>query len=194
MLDDVMPRYEFNEVHSVVIRSHARRVFDAIHSVTPGEMFLVGALFALRALPIRLLSRGQGIRPAPGRPLLEQALHNGFVLLAETPEREIVLGTVGAFWSLRGGPSGTVTSPGDFQKFSDPGYAKAAMNFSVEAMDGARVRLRTETRILTTDATAHRKFARYWRLVHAGSALIRRMWLGAIKRRAELDGCPERAG
>lgn len=194
MLDDVMPRYEFNEIHSVVIRSQPRQIFEAIRSVTAGEMILVLALFALRALPVRLLGRGGGIRPAPARSLLDQALQNGFVLLAEAPEREIVLGTVGAFWTLRGGPSGAVASPEDFAKFGDPGYAKAAMNFLVEPLDRDRVRLRTETRILTTDPTARRKFARYWRLVHAGSAMIRRMWLGTIKRRAESNGRTGRDG
>jgi hypothetical protein len=30
-----------------------------------------------------------------------------------------------------------------------------------------------------------RQFAVYWRLIHPGSDIIRRMWLRAIKRRAE---------
>jgi hypothetical protein len=36
-----------------------------------------------------------------------------------------------------------------------------------------------------TDDSARRKFARYWRVIYPGSALIRRMWLRAIKLRAE---------
>ncbi len=185
MLDELMPRFQFHEVHSVVIRAQPPQVFAAIKAVTPAEMMLVGALFALRALPSRLLGRGPGIRPAPGRPLLEQALQGGFVMLAEAPGQEIVLGTVGAFWALRGGPSVRLASAREFVDFTSPGYAKAAMNFSVEPVDKGRTRLRTETRILPTDPTARKRFARYWRIVHAGSALIRRMWLGAIKRRAE---------
>ncbi|MGH2399152.1 MAG: hypothetical protein ACRDFA_02900 [bacterium] len=180
-----MPRFEFHEVHSVVVRAKPPEIFTAIRSVTPAEMFLVGALFMLRALPHRLLGRGSGIRPAPGRPILEQALQGGFVMLAEAPGQEIVLGTVGAFWSLRGGPSVKLESAREFVDFTSPGYAKAAMNFSVTPMDMGRTCLRTETRILPTDTTARRRFARYWRIVHVGSALIRRMWLGAIKRRAE---------
>lgn len=185
MLDAMMPRFEFREVHSVVIRAQPAEIFAAIRSVTPAEMLLVGALFTLRALPSRLLKRGPGIRPVPGRPLLEQALQGGFVMLAEAPGQEIVLGTVGAFWSLRGGPSVRLASAQEFVDFTSPGYAKAAMNFSVEAMDPSRARLRTETRILPTDPGARRKFSRYWRVIQAGSALLRRMWLGAIKRRAE---------
>jgi hypothetical protein len=43
----------------------------------------------------------------------------------------------------------------------------------------------TETRILGTDAAGRRNFGLYWRVIHPGSAFIRRMWLAAIKKRAE---------
>lgn len=180
-----MPRYDFREVHSVVIRATPANVVAAIKAVTPAEMPLVRTLFALRALPNRLLGRGPGIRPAAGRSLLDQALQAGFVLLGEAPQREIVVGTVGAFWSIRGGPSVRLASARAFVDFATPGYAKAAMNFSLEPLNGHRTRLRTETRIVATDPTSRGRFGRYWRMIHAGSALIRRMWLRAVKRRAE---------
>jgi hypothetical protein len=48
-----------------------------------------------------------------------------------------------------------------------------------------RLPRRGETRVHTTDAAAERRFAVYWRLIYPGSAFIRRMWLEAIRRRAE---------
>ncbi len=45
-----------------------------------------------------------------------------------------------------------------------------------------------ETRVYATDASARRRFARYWRVIYPGSALIRRRWLRAMKRRAEAAG------
>jgi hypothetical protein len=36
-----------------------------------------------------------------------------------------------------------------------------------------------------TDRAYRRVFAAYWRVIYPGSALIRRMWLRAVKRRAE---------
>src|SRR5712691_2862997 len=140
LIDALMPRYDFREVHSIVIRSAAPPVFKAIRSVTPAEMPLVGTLYALRALPNRLLGRGPRMRPAVQRSLLDQALQGGFVLLAETPLQEIVVGTVGAFWSLRGGPSVTLAAE-EFSTFARPGYAKAAMNFSMEPME-EKIRIR----------------------------------------------------
>ena len=49
-------------------------------------------------------------------------------------------------------------------------------------------RVITETRIFTPDADVKRKFGAYWLIVHPGSAFIRRMWLAAIRRRAEGPG------
>jgi hypothetical protein len=43
----------------------------------------------------------------------------------------------------------------------------------------------TETRVAATDDGARRSFKRYWRLIAPGSALIRVVWLRAIRRRAE---------
>ena len=43
----------------------------------------------------------------------------------------------------------------------------------------------TGGRVHATDASARRRFAAYWRVIYPGSALIRRMWLRAIRVRAE---------
>ena len=42
--------------------------------------------------------------------------------------------------------------------------------------------------MIATDTRARRAFRAYWTIVHPGSAFIRRMWLRALKRRAETDG------
>ena len=45
-----------------------------------------------------------------------------------------------------------------------------------------------EPRVHATDTAARRAFARYWTVIRPGSGFIRRMWLRAIKRRAESPG------
>jgi hypothetical protein len=89
---------------------------------------------------------------------------------------------VGRFWQPSGGLRRIEAA--EFAGFAEPGWAKAAFNFQIERV-GARTLLSTETRIATTDERARRSFARYWRLIHPGSALIRIAWLRAIRRRAE---------
>jgi len=79
-------------------------------------------------------------------------------------------------------------TPEDFKALREPGFAIAAMNFLVEDAGSGACIVTTETRIYATDASARRRFARYWRVIYPGSALIRRMWLRAVKRRAEAAG------
>ena len=59
------------------------------------------------------------------------------------------------------------------------------MNFRVIADGRGGSVLSTETRVYAPDAATRRELAAYWRVVHPGSALIRRAWLDAIRRRAE---------
>jgi hypothetical protein len=58
------------------------------------------------------------------------------------------------------------------------------MNFFVTADGPGGSIVSTETRVFANSAAASRRFAAYWRIIYPGSALIRRMWLRAIERRA----------
>jgi len=66
------------------------------------------------------------------------------------------------------------------------GFALAAINFRLEDAGSGETLLTTETRVYATDASTRRKVAAYWRVIYPGSALIRVMWLRAIRARAEL--------
>ena len=67
---------------------------------------------------------------------------------------------------------------------ASPGFTLAAMNFLVlpDASGGSLPT--TETRVFANAPAARRRFAAYWRAIYPGSALIRRMWLRAVERRA----------
>lgn len=107
------------------------------------------------------------------------------MLLAEQPDRELVVGTIGQFWRAAGGAY-RVADADEFLTANPPGYAKAVMNFVIYRKHGSDgIRLRTETRIYIPDPGARRRFAAYWRIIYPGSAVIRIAWLRAIKRRAE---------
>lgn len=75
--------------------------------------------------------------------------------------------------------------PVGFRALRGPGFALATMNFRIEDAGPGACTVTTETRVYATDAPTRRRFAGYWRVIYPGSALIRGMWLGAIKRRAE---------
>lgn len=110
---------------------------------------------------------------------------NRFVLLAENPQREIVLGAIGQFWKPFAPPL-RLADAQEFLRFDRLGYAKAAMSMPLERSDSDRhIFVRTETRVLVLGSSSRWKMRAYWLLIRLGSGLIRRMWLQAVKRRAE---------
>ena len=192
LLDHFMPVYHFNEVHAITVRAAASRVFNAIEDATPAEAPLFRLLLGARSLP-RIVAGRKSIRFRNSEPILGWATKVGFVLLAEQADRELVLGWVGQFWKLVGGSSPRITNPQEFLGFDRPDFAKATLNFGLaELPHRIGVRLTTETRVYATDSVARKKFAVYWRLIRGGSGLVRREWLRAIRKRAEVQQTPAR--
>ena len=170
-LEEFLPDFDFNEVHSTPVAASPDRALAAARELTPRDVPLMAALTSLRRLR---LNRSPD-------PIVDQMLRSGFVVLADRPA-ELVLGVAGRFWT----PSGGIAriGPGEFEGFREPNHARAVMDFHVQPGPGGCL-LSTETRIQATDEQARRSFGRYWRVVHPGSALIRRVWLRAARRRAE---------
>jgi hypothetical protein len=177
VLDDVLPKYDFGERHTIRVTAPPGAALAAARATTAREVPVFVALMALRSLPLLLRRRSLNL----GEPILNGFRRMGFAVAAESADEIVIVG-VGRFWRLDGGVRRTC--PEDFEGFAQPGFAKVGFNFSV-APNGRGCELVTETRILGTDPGARRSFGRYWRVVHPGSAAIRRDWLRAIRRRAE---------
>jgi hypothetical protein len=180
LLDELLPESHFGEVHTTRVRAAPERIFRAVHAVTADEMRYFRVLTWIRSprLPWR---RGTESVLAPDwhAPILDVALRSGFVLLGEIPETELVVGTVVCCGTVALG------SADGFQALETLDYARAAMSFRVEALpDGASL-LTTETRVAARAPSVRRRFGLYWSFIYPGSALIRRGWLEAIRRRAE---------
>jgi|SRR5690348_5657852 len=190
-LDQFLPAWQFNEFHSVRIAAPKDKVYTALKQVTAEEILFFHTLVWLRRLgrpgPESILN------PPPNTPLLEVATKATFIVLAEEPNQEIVVGTLVAAprgWRPRG-----ERTPEAFKALvasQQPGFALAAMNFHLEDCDAPANQattpctlLTTETRVYAMDAASRRVFARYWRVIYPGSSLIRMMWLRAVKKRSE---------
>jgi hypothetical protein len=177
-LDRFAPGWQFREVHSLRVPAPPARVYEAIQRVRADEIFLFRTLTWIRrggrAAPRSILNAGEG------ESLIDVATSTGFVRLADSAPHEMVIGTVVM------APQGTrgELTPEVFQGQLAPGFALATMNFLVrpDGPDGSL--LTTETRVYANGPAAQRRFAVYWRMIYPGSALIRRMWLRAIWRRA----------
>ena len=65
-----------------------------------------------------------------------------------------------------------------------PGFALGTFNVVVTPDGPSAAIVSTETRVFASSPAARRRFAAYWRVIYPGSALIRRMWLRAVEKRA----------
>jgi hypothetical protein len=180
-LDEFLPRYDVREIHSTPVAASPERVIEVARELTWRDVPVFAALMALRSLPAMLA----GHRPSASNTIVADFERAGFMALAERSD-ELVFGAVGRFWRPTGGLRRVRAA--DFRAFDEPGFAKVAFDFRAEpagsASGAAQTRLITETRVLATDASARRPFLRYWRVIHPGSAFIRRLWLRAIRFRA----------
>jgi hypothetical protein len=180
-LDLFLPEYQFSEVHEARVHAPMAAVVRAIREVSLADMPVAVALLRVRA------AAGGRFRASPPdhRPLLDTMLQpgSGFLALDTRDPGELVYGMVGFVHK----PKPPLTTPEQFAAFTEPGGIRVAFDLrAVPEGDGA-VRLSTETRCLANGDEARRTFARYWRIIYPGSAIIRRVWLDAIIARAERD-------
>jgi hypothetical protein len=189
-LDEFVPAYQFREFHSVRIKAPRERVYQAIQEVRADEIFLFRTLTWIRSFGRS--GKEDILNAPPNEPILALATRTSFLKLAEEPDREIVLGT------LVVAPKETKlkkdSTADDFKAIHEPGFALGAINFRVENTGNGETLLTTETRVYATDAPARKKFGAYWRVIYPGSALIRVMWLRAIRNRAEKMPGPSNSG
>ena len=177
-LDEFFPVWQFSERHSIAIDAPPTAVFDAMKQVRADEIFLYRTLTWIRRggrpIPESILNAGDRAS------LIDAAVKGGFLELAEDSPRELVIGTVLA------APAGAPRhiTPAEFRTPLAPGYSLAALNFFVRAEGPNKSVVTTETRVFANSPEARGRFARYWRVIYPGSAIIRRMWLRAVRRRA----------
>jgi len=182
LLDEVMPRFDVAERHAIDVAAPASEAFRAL-----GEVDFMGSSLVRGIVRTReaLLGVGGG-PPLPDAGLLTQMQTLGWRVLLEEPGRAVAVGTVTRPWQ-----GNVVFRPLDlagFKAFAEPDYVKIAWTLRVEPIANGRSRVSTETRVATTDASARRRFRRYWLLFSPGIRLIRLALLGDVRRLAERRG------
>lgn len=194
ILDDLLPEYNFTEIHHNKVKASTEAVYRAAVEITPVEInFIMRLLFFLSDLPERAVGRKASMTDKR-RPLLQEMLQSGFTLLAEQEPHEIVFGLVvpgniGRFWQKSSAQNIVPADAGEFLAFNNPDYLLVVGNILVGDMDeSGMVDISTESRTRALSRRSYKKFIPYWRIIRPFSGLIRRLWLRGIKRRAELRG------
>lgn len=183
IIDAVMPEYDVSIAEHIIVRAGTEATFRAARGLdflsvhTP---LLAAAMWA-RGLPARMAH--QAATPPPRLVLAEGDELPGWVVLGESPGRELAFGAVGKFWQPN--IEWHDVAAAEFATFAEPGWGKIAANFSVLPYGDAATLLSYECRTQTTDAESRRRFARYWGLMRPFIAHIFRATVRTIRDHAE---------
>jgi hypothetical protein len=179
LLDRFMPEYEVVERHHVRIAAPPAITLAAAREMDLRESRVARAIFKGRELILGATPEDH-VRP---RGLLALVQSLGWVVLAELPDREVVVGAVTRPWEPN--PTFRGVPPEAFAAFAEPGYVKIAWTLRVDPDGPAAAIFRSETRATATDPSARARFRRYWSCLSPGIILIRRLMLGPLKADAE---------
>jgi hypothetical protein len=179
LLDRFMPEYDVVERHHAPVGAPAGTTLAVARDMDLFDLPAVRAVFKGREL---ILGAAPDERRRP-RGLLAEVQALGWLVLAEIPGREIVVGAVTRPWEAN--VTFRPVPPAEFTAFAEPDYVKIAWTLRADPVDRATSVFRTETRALATDAAARTKFRRYWSLLSPGILLIRRFMLRPLKAEAE---------
>jgi hypothetical protein len=178
-IDDYLPEYSFKEYHEVKIKASPENVKYALQ--TTGVKDIPAALFLMRIRGIagdKDLSDKASNNQADPETLATPDFNFFVVDPAEFISFILIRTTAQA-------PPPEIKTAKQFLDFQKPGYVKVAINFRLISLGDGETLLTTETRNNATTPKDRRNFARYWRIIYPGSAIIRRVWLDTLAKKAE---------
>ena len=138
LLDDILPSFDVTEVHSIKVSAPPEIVFSAMKSVTLDE---ISCVVPTPFLPARHTGENGGkeggVPSFSGKPLLSLLLNNGFILLAEKEDREIVFGKMvpagmGGYGKRRVQGRFPYRAQHEFLAFDHPDYIRVVANLRIE--------------------------------------------------------------
>ena len=165
-----LPNPRHTEIHRIFVDAQPETAWQLARHFDMSEVPWIRLLFDIRTLPEKISGK-TGSQEHKGLGVDEiTRSETGFMILHETPGKEVVVGSIGQFWHLKI-PFQRV-SPDQFTDFTTPGFGKIAWAISVEPFKtGSTVSI--ELRTSATDEMSWKKLNRYYHVIGIGSKLIR---------------------
>lgn len=154
---------------------------QAARDVNLEDSWIVRALFKARAVMLGAKSTAK----RNDKPFVASMEALGWRILADTPGREIVMGTVTQPWEADVRFRGVDAAA--FAQYSQPDNVKIVLTLRAQPIDATHCIFHTETRAAATDEAARKRFRRYWAMVWPGVILIRLTLLPMVRRAAEIN-------
>lgn len=185
-LDRLMPAYSFNEFHDVKVKASIEETKEVFRVTGVNDIPMVHWLLKIRGIADEEtdLSDSASNNQA-GTNTFSTPDFNFFVVAPHEYISVMILKP-----NMISGGKGTAAPPEistleQFVAFNEPGYVKVAIHFGMVSTGPHETLLSTETRVDGTTKTDSHRFAPYWRVIYPGSAIIRRVWLDTIQKKAE---------
>jgi hypothetical protein len=188
-LDGLMPAYSFNEFHEVRINASPEKIKQVLQATGVKDIPAAHLLMKIRGIAneeVDLSDRASNNRV--GSDTVSTPDFNFFVVAANEWITVMILKSVIITKNANKPAPPEISTLEQFQSFNEPGYVKVAVNFRFISTDTKGTLLTTETRVNGINKHDSYVFGRYWRVIYPGSAIIRRVWLDTIKKKAEQTG------
>lgn len=173
-----LPNPRHVEIRRIFVKAKPDIAWNAARHFDASTIPWVRMLFDVRSVPERL----RGIQPTnqDTRIGVDQVADSGkgFMIVHETPCREVVVGAVGQFWHLNI-PFADVT-PEQFETFEEPGWGKLAWAIAVEPF-GEGSTISFELRTSANDEASWRQLNTYYHIIEPGSQIIRHSMMAQLE-------------
>lgn len=184
-IDKFLPEYSFNEVHTVRIKATPDEIKKVLHETGVQDIPVIHLLMKIRGIADENVDMSDRASKSNfGTDTFTTPDFNFFILSDEEFLTFMILKSSILTKTKTAAPP-EVNSPDEFLGFDKPGYVKVAVNFRFISNGNDETLVSTETRVHGSGRVDGQRFARYWRIIYPGSAIIRRVWLDTIKRKAE---------
>jgi hypothetical protein len=185
-IDGLLPDYAFNEFHEVHINTSPEKVKQTLQITGVKDIPAARLLMKIRGIADDDLDMSD--RAAKNIACSDTFSTPDFNFFTVAPDEYITVMVIKSSIitnksSIPAPPE--ISSLEQFLAFNKTGYVKVAVNFRFISSDNNATILTTETR---NKGITHKDsciFGRYWRIIYPGSAIIRRVWLDTVKKRAE---------
>jgi len=185
-IDGLVPAYSFSEFHEVRIKASPGKVKQTLQVTGVKDIPSVHLLMKIRGIAdekVDLSDRASN--NLVGSDTFSTPDFNFFSVAPNELITVMILKSVIITNDANQPAPPEISTLEQFLSFNEPGYVKVAVNFRFINTDNKRTLLTTETRVNGITKHDSYVFGHYWRVIYPGSAIIRRVWLDTIKKKAE---------
>jgi hypothetical protein len=185
-IDDLMSGYAFNEIHEVRIKASPEKVKQILQVTGVKDIPIARLLMKIRGIAdedVNLSDRASNNLVTSDT--VSTPDFNFFVVAPDEWITVMILKSVIIKNKANQPAPPEIAALEQFMLFNDPGYVKVVVNFRFISTNNDETILTTETRVQGIEKRDSQVFGKSWRIIYQGSAIIRRVWLDTIKKKAQ---------